>query len=153
MYSLVSLKFLKGLSRNSFQALLITFHLHTYVVTKKILTSSYAITLYFHFFKNRKKPLLIDLSKAFDNINYELLIAKLHAYEFSKDALKLIFSYISKRWQRTKINKLFSSWSTLLKGVPQGSVLGPLLFNIYLKDLFCFLMIQHLTLAIRTWNL
>ena len=47
----------------------------------------------------------MGLSKAFHTINYELLIAKLHAYGFSTDALKLIFSYISKRWQRTKINK------------------------------------------------
>ena len=94
----------------------------------------------------------MDLSKAFDTINHELLIAKLYAYGFSKDALKLIFSYMSDRWQRCKINKSFSSWSALLQEVPQGSVLRPILFNIYLKDLFYFLcydirnfaMIQHL---------
>ena len=56
----------------------------------------------------------MDLSKAFDTINHELLIAKLYAYGFSKDALKLINSYMSDRWHRTKIDKSFSCWSALL---------------------------------------
>ena len=63
---------------------------------------------------------LMDLSKAFDTINHELLIAKLHAYGFSKDSLKILLSCLSDRWQRTKINLSFSSWSELLKGIPQG---------------------------------
>ena len=80
--------------------------------------------------------ILMDLSKAFDTLNHALLIAKLHAYGFSKSALVLSKSYLSNRWQRTKINYSYSSWIELLLGVPQGSVLAPLFFNIYLNDLF-----------------
>ena len=75
---------------------------------------------------------VMDLSKAFGMLNHDLLIAKLHAYGFSEESLQLIRSYLTNRWQRTKVNASFSNWTELLLGVPQGSVLGPLLFN----DLF-----------------
>ena len=81
----------------------------------------------------------MDLSKAFDTINHELLLVKLNAYCFDKNSLEIMRNYLSNCWQRTKINATFSSWSALLKGVPQCSVLGPILFNIFLNDLFLVL--------------
>ena len=80
------------------------------------------------------------LSKAFDTIKHDLVLAKLHAYGFSKKALKLIHNYLRNRWYRTKINKDFSTWQELLQGLPQGSLLGLLLSNVYLNDLFFFLL-------------
>ena len=76
----------------------------------------------------------MDLSKAFDTLNHELLIAKFHAYGFNRDSLKLIYDYLSNRWQKIKISKSFSSWAELIQGVPEGFVLDPLLFNIYLNE-------------------
>ena len=80
---------------------------------------------------------LLNPSKAFYTLNHDLLIAKLRMYGFFDiKTLKPLHSYLTKRWQRTKVNSSFSKWSELLQGVPQGSVLGPILFNIYLKNLF-----------------
>ena len=81
---------------------------------------------------------LMDLSKAFNTINHQLLLAKLHAYGFSKQALAIICSNLSNRKQRIKIKNFFSSWKDLILGMPLGSVLKPLFFNIYLNDLFFF---------------
>ena len=80
----------------------------------------------------------MGLSKAFDCLNRDLLIAKLEAYGFNERVLQLIYSYLNGRQQRVKVNGSFSTWRETSVGVTQGSVPGPLLFNIYLNDLFLF---------------
>ena len=80
--------------------------------------------------------LLTDLWKAFDCIDHKLLIAKLYEYGVVSSALNIISSYLKHRTQRTKINDCFSTRSNIEYGVPQGSILGPLLFNINMIDLF-----------------
>ena len=81
--------------------------------------------------------MLTDLSKAFDCLNHdELLIAKLGAYGFD---LEVILSYLSRRKHRTKINNRLSEWADIVAGIPHSSILGPLLFNIYINDIFYFI--------------
>ena len=78
----------------------------------------------------------MDLSKTFDTVNHELLIATLHAYGFNKDPQETILSYLLNRYERVKVNTTFSSWAQMIQGVRQGSLLWSVLFNIYLNDLF-----------------
>ena len=76
--------------------------------------------------------LFTDLSKAFDCLVHYFSLAKLEAYGFTYESLKLINSYLTDRKHRAKVNSSYSSFLDLLIGVSQGSILGPLLFNIYM---------------------
>ena len=83
-----------------------------------------------------RRTTLTDLSKAFACILHNLLIAKLAAYGSDYQSLRIMESFLSNRQQRTKINNAFSRYSKIRYGVPQGSILGPSLFNIYICGIF-----------------
>ena len=87
----------------------------------------------------------MDLSKAFDSLNHELLLAKLKAYGLDNNSVNFMKSYLTNRLQRCKINNSFREWGKVLNGVPQGSIIGPLLFNIFLNGVF--LSLQKCDLA------
>ena len=89
--------------------------------------------------------LLTDLSKVFDCIPHDLIIAKLEANGFHKDTIKLIYDYLSKRKQMFEVNDACSLWKDIFYGVPQDSILSTLLFNIHLFDLFYFLKDLYMT--------
>ncbi len=77
----------------------------------------------------------MDISKGFDCLPHDLIAAKLVAYGMLHEAVRLLMSYLRDRKQRVRLGEHTSEWMTLLKDVPQRSILGPCLFNIFLNDL------------------
>ena len=78
---------------------------------------------------------LMDMSKVFDSILHDLLIAKMHAYGFSKNSIVFFYLYLKRRKENIRINDTHSIFQILLSGLPQGSILGPILFNMIMNDL------------------
>ena len=83
--------------------------------------------------------LMRSLSKAFHCLSHDLLMAKLHAYGIDLSSLKLLQDYLSNRWRRTKVDSKFSSWKKIISGVSEGSILDPILFKIFICDMFLVL--------------
>ena len=123
----------------------VSFCLHFYVAIDQAFSTQTASLLLIQRWeimldnKGYAGAVLMDLSKAFNTINYGILAAKLHTNGFSKEALKLLLSYLKHKKQRVMVNTIFSCWADLICGVSQCSVLGPVLFYIFLDKLFFLL--------------
>ena len=98
--------------------------------------------------KNRQKCLnksgvvgtvLMDLSKTYDCLPHDFLLAKLSAYDFDESVITLIAKYLSSRYQRVKIESTFSSYLEILRRVQQDSILGPILFDLFINDMLFFI--------------
>ena len=93
----------------------------------------------------------MDLSKAFDRISHDLIIAKLAAYGLDDTALQLIFSYLKNRKQCVRISNTYSNSENIITGVPQGSIVGPLLFDFSINDLFFFIETSSIHNTLSAW--
>ena len=80
--------------------------------------------------------ILMDLSKVYDCLLHDFSIAKLEAYGLGNGSLNFLLDYLTFRKQRTKVGSAYSKWSEIRRGIPQGLILGLILFNIFINDIF-----------------
>ena len=85
------------------------------------------------------RALLMDLSKAYDYVNHDLIITKLEAHGVAENSLRLIQNYLFQRQQRVKVGSSLIEWLEIILGVPQGSIQGLILFNVFINDLLLFI--------------
>ena len=126
-------KYMRKFSIRKSMTILTQYFLNIYVNFGKDTVRSTAYYTYLNAY-----ILLTDLTKAFDSLFHDLHAAKLNSYGFSELSLKMINDDLNDRKQRIRVNNCFSSWRNIVYGVPRGSIIGPLLFNIYLNDLVLF---------------
>ena len=81
----------------------------------------------------------MDLSKAYDCVNHNLIIVKLEVYGIGENSLRLIHNYVPQRYKRVKVGSFLSEWLGVILGLSQGSLLGPILFNVFISDLLLFI--------------
>ena len=139
VFSLFFQRYLKGYLVDNFQSSLIIYYLNFNIACYG---TQHCLLMILEIWKrvtdNNKafSALLTDLSKAFDCLSHDLLIAKLHAFGLDIDSPNILQDYLSNRKQRTKRDSFYSSQEAILSGVLQGSILGPLLFNIFMCNMF-----------------
>ena len=97
---------------------------------RKVYSTQFALMTLIEKWKVSPDQKRIEISKSLDTINHQLLTAKLQTYGFSNDSLEMTLSYLSNHYQPVKVNTRLSSWTGLIQGVPHGTVLEPILFNI-----------------------